>query len=1367
MNCCCRCSDAIKCIWNRMENYHFFVCLMAPLLSAAAPPCSSHCTCVADLANCKLVPSLQEVLTDLPKSVVMILLQGGSITRIEPRAFRNFSNLEYLSITDFTMSLLSHAFTTSANEANRLQLLDLSNNRLESCNVESLAFADMQNLTELKLNKNSLNMLKPPWFSDLTSLNKLHIEFNKLSYLPPRIFVALARLNQLNIASNVIQYISTDTFYGLYSLSELDLSNNELIFVDKDAFGPLQQLRHLFLNNNHLVMLAKVPGSVQNLRLNSNPWECSCHLVLLLESQSEAIEDPGSLLCQSPENVKGKLILNLGPSYCSTTALLPATTPLLATGPASQLIPTLGARAVVYGFIGGLLLAVAICLIPCCRKYWVKGMLQSHTLLSDETKRKAGTKGQSDSPMGFNASKLAAVSVVAPRLTVEERRNVKEYREGKNEEHLKVSRESRRIRENAVEGGVLRRCKTIPDSLHAAADPHLQNKVSYEVEQRFQSRSCLTNLYKSQHHSCSQEEGPSNQVNVPKTHLAGTNNTAGNLLKVSSDANQSLKNGSSEACDPQFDDQDSPNANGSPILYGETLSSQLKKFRAAESQDLKTESLEGDKPEAFYQEQNEEVCRLVKVTRLKESASAVDACTGGRNAKIHWDPINPIGPKAGTHGRETDRYSNAAEISMGRELQNSTLSSGDGDTQLPDVEGRTCSTSILSSNSKSFGKQKLKLINKKSIDPPNVKTFLCGIGHGTKKRVPNSLTCSRTRALVNVRPGPNTISTSIGEWSNMNKEIISEASRHLLSHGVQTRMGFKQSKPKCKAQNLIRGGIPYQANQVKEEETTSKSPESQNDHKENNTLELLEVNGGFDDKYSEWQQTSSGNIQLSSSIGLKISNCQHVSRVAFSDTSHQEASHVTLCGQCCEQPRFNLKTCQSTLQQGSEHHDETYQFTSGHKLVASVEINVFDTIDGKENTLLDMPGANISPPDIVEFAHDECKKPEHIFTAAQNSVTDVSEYLLNETPACKNSAFMDETQQFNVNTFVWSHADTKETNLLGESSAVPTDVGIADSVIIEDEISQAGTASASFSWPFACSVQSQKHWSQSTTTLESGPGSGYIEANLSPNVTSKDDQPSQWGTRMEHSENNLDVEECANRSETTSFQNVSYRGSASINRESNLEQDQSPVIACAERSSSQKHVAIRREPRLNIGHCDHRSNHSKNIYKSVFKIIEEMQHQVPLDKDEHGMLLNSTALGLQADGAKPHMENVLIPPSPDQSVNGLQQIEAAGSTLEMEYPSSAHSRRFCNRFAERILAAASEGDDFNTGSNVQPEKAIGGSAHSQTETEGPADTRAQEDAHIPAEMGQWNPLTREELLTDDELMLINMLHTLKKTLECE
>ncbi|XP_048414510.1 uncharacterized protein LOC125465272 [Stegostoma tigrinum] len=885
-----------------MKNVFFFMCLLLSLSSAVVQSCSSHCTCAGDLANCKFVSSLQEVLTDLPRTVTVILLQGGSLATIKPRMFQNFSKLWYLSITDFKLSPFNHVFTRSPNAQSSLDLLDLSSNKLESCSVESLAFAGLHNLTELKLNNNSLDTLKRLWFSGLTLLKKLHIQFNKISYLPPRTFEALIQLYHLNASSNLIQYISTGTFHGLGSLTDLDLSNNQLLFIDSNAFGPVKRLNLLYLNDNQLELLAKVPGSTQKLRLYSNHWECHCQLVLFLETCNKAIEDRGNLFCQSPEDVEGKPILNFGFSYCSSTTLLPLTTPLRSTTPALQIIPTISVLAIIYGFLGGFLLAVAISLITRW-KYRTGGIPRSFMV---RNRKQGGNKG-----MELDTNKLETVSTIASHLAVHELQNIEDNQEEQRQGYIHMSTELQRNvdREN-INSKVMQPYKSVPSS-HLAADiSHLQNKgidsttgknirhgkavsrgdaekvvgklcmiAQTDLSNNSYFRLCVSNQDKGQHQD--------QEVFLSETLRTGARNFAGNLRNINS-----------EAHDPETEGEDSPNVSDLPVLCNEAISSQLEfktgdqeKIEMMELQDIQTENLEKNEAIALYREENEileDASPPGKVIELNETS--VNDCTSEMNRKILLHATNPIGSKVRTRRVTIDEYSRIAAISMGGKILSSALFNGDGDAQLPDVE------------------------------------------------------------------------------------------------------------------------------------------------------------------------------------------------------------------------------------------------------------------------------------DIDKFAHSKCKKPENIPPVIQKFVAGISEHVHTGTSTSKNVALVDKAQTSDRDQVVLGGAVTKETVQSPESSVAPADGTIASGTVTEDEVSSVGSVSTSFGWPYTWSAQSPEHWSQSSTTLESTLGSNHSKANLSPNVTSKDDEPEQWESSIAARENNLDWED--DRSEAIPFQSVTRRNSAPINREPELEWErhfQSAAIAYSEK----------------------------------------------------------------------------------------------------------------------------------------------------------------------------------------------------------
>ncbi|XP_060106603.1 uncharacterized protein LOC132580014 [Heteronotia binoei] len=325
------------------------------LLRGRAQPCPPMCQfCSTDRAECEEVASLQTVLIGLPNITEKIVLRHGNLSEIPPQSFQKFPNLHFLSITGFPVSSLT-ALTFSPDHANSLWSLDLSNNHLLSCSIHPMVFSRLVTLQELALNNNSLDILQSPWFLGLMALSKLSLALNRISYLPPRMFENLARLEELVISSNEIQYLSMDTFYGLASLAQLDLSNNKILFINNDAFQPLKALRHLLLSNNRLTALPVLPNSITSLLLHSNPWDCSCQLVVSVESWVNTIQEAALVVCSTPPRLAGCQVIRARLEVCSSSSS------------DSNLPPsTIWNLSFLYGFLGGLFIGLMLFLIFCC-----------------------------------------------------------------------------------------------------------------------------------------------------------------------------------------------------------------------------------------------------------------------------------------------------------------------------------------------------------------------------------------------------------------------------------------------------------------------------------------------------------------------------------------------------------------------------------------------------------------------------------------------------------------------------------------------------------------------------------------------------------------------------------------------------------------------------------------------------------------------------------------------------------------------------------------------------------------------------------------------------------------------------------------
>ncbi|KAG8002383.1 Leucine-rich repeat-containing protein 38 [Nibea albiflora] len=143
-------------------------------------------------------------------------------------------------------------------------------------------------------------------YSDLVYLD---LRNNSLSRLDPGTLGTSSRLVFLDLGRNNLTEIPSGTFGESRSLIKLRLGNNpHLNMVGRDAFTGLTSLRELELEKNGLThldvsILESLP-SLRMLRLEGNPWFCSCHFaklfVWLMENRHKLLEGMEGIECSLP-----------------------------------------------------------------------------------------------------------------------------------------------------------------------------------------------------------------------------------------------------------------------------------------------------------------------------------------------------------------------------------------------------------------------------------------------------------------------------------------------------------------------------------------------------------------------------------------------------------------------------------------------------------------------------------------------------------------------------------------------------------------------------------------------------------------------------------------------------------------------------------------------------------------------------------------------------------------------------------------------------------------------------------------------------------------------------------------------------------
>lgn len=243
----------------------------------------------------------------------------------------------------------------------KLRILDLSQNKLK--NLKAFLLRNCRNIQAVNFSHNHISeinhqVFKPnvPMIIDLSynylytiknfdwfEATHIYLQGNLIRTIDYQAFYAMNNMQLLDLSGNQIETIEKDTFNYLTNLTTLLLQDNQLTFDPDDAslFRYMSSLRHLDLSGNSIsklrdstfqrclklefLSLARNEFSSLNihvvsdlpalkeLRLDRNPFRCSCNLIplkLWLHHLHE-IQVPWfnqSLLCQSPAARRGTLI---------------------------------------------------------------------------------------------------------------------------------------------------------------------------------------------------------------------------------------------------------------------------------------------------------------------------------------------------------------------------------------------------------------------------------------------------------------------------------------------------------------------------------------------------------------------------------------------------------------------------------------------------------------------------------------------------------------------------------------------------------------------------------------------------------------------------------------------------------------------------------------------------------------------------------------------------------------------------------------------------------------------------------------------------------------------------------------------------
>ncbi|KAK9889498.1 hypothetical protein WA026_004775 [Henosepilachna vigintioctopunctata] len=202
-------------------------------------------------------------------------------------SFNNFSQLSELSLPPFPKLKLANfannpitvVFPNTFEVMNTTDSLIIGSDDMELRLIKN-SFLGLDSLKILTLKNLHIKSFKKELLSGMPDMQELIVTGN-ITELEFDAFTEVFKLVKLILSNCKIQNISMDSFVGLRQLEYLDLSKNDLEYLPPNVFDDLTSIKELYLNDNKFIELphyifAKIHPKL--LRLNKNPWHCSCKM---------------------------------------------------------------------------------------------------------------------------------------------------------------------------------------------------------------------------------------------------------------------------------------------------------------------------------------------------------------------------------------------------------------------------------------------------------------------------------------------------------------------------------------------------------------------------------------------------------------------------------------------------------------------------------------------------------------------------------------------------------------------------------------------------------------------------------------------------------------------------------------------------------------------------------------------------------------------------------------------------------------------------------------------------------------------------------------------------------------------------------
>ncbi|XP_021390045.1 leucine-rich repeat-containing protein 70 [Lonchura striata] len=273
----------------------------------------------------RLDPGIFEGLSNLH----CLYLQNNQIAFLPRGLFSDLLSVRYLTLQRNCLSVLgSGTFWGMIS----LQTLNLANNKISR--ISDAAFHHLENLAYLFLEGNNLPHVPSNAIGRLKNLERLSLSHNPIGSIQPFAFKGLNKLKYLSLKNVKLKCVAVNGFFGLNNLSQLILSYNDLENINASTFTLLNNLMYLQLDRNKIASIGngtfekmgqslkvlnlafnkitelqpevlKPLVSLTHLQVHSNPWNCSCKMLALLNWLASSSVS-AKIHCQNPQSMRGR-----------------------------------------------------------------------------------------------------------------------------------------------------------------------------------------------------------------------------------------------------------------------------------------------------------------------------------------------------------------------------------------------------------------------------------------------------------------------------------------------------------------------------------------------------------------------------------------------------------------------------------------------------------------------------------------------------------------------------------------------------------------------------------------------------------------------------------------------------------------------------------------------------------------------------------------------------------------------------------------------------------------------------------------------------------------------------------------------------